>query len=197
MTRSTSHVLIDHLWEETSRTRDALWTIGFSLLTALLAQIKIPLPYNPVPLTGQTFSVLLSGAVLGSRRGFLSQALYLAEGAAGLPVFAGGTGTFAHLLGDTGGYLWSYPLAAALVGWLVERGAGRKTWSLAVALISSDILILASGALWLHTFFAMPYRQAWLLGFYPFLVGDILKVLLVGASLPRVMRRYQPGDQTG
>jgi len=129
MTRSTSHVLIDHVWEETSRTRDALWTIGFSLLTALLAQIKIPLPYTTVPLTGQTFSVLLSGAVLGSRRGFLSQALYLAEGAAGLPVFAGGTGTFAHLLGDTGGYLWSYPLAAALVGWLVERGAGRKTWS--------------------------------------------------------------------
>src|SRR2546426_11787645 len=79
MTRSTSHVLIDHVWEETSRTRDALWTIGFSLLTALLAQIKIPLPYTTVPLTGQTFSVLLSGAVLGSRRGFLSQALYLAR----------------------------------------------------------------------------------------------------------------------
>ncbi len=185
----SSNVIIDNLYEERSVARDALWVIGFSLLTALLAQLEFRLPFTPVPLTGQTFAVLLSGAVLGSRRGFLSQALYLAEGAAGLPFFAGGAASFAHLMGPTGGYLWSYPLAAGLIGWLVELGAGRSAWRLALSLLLSDALILVSGGVWLHAFLGIPYRQAWLLGFFPFLIGDVLKVVLVGLSLPRLLRR--------
>ncbi len=185
----SSNVIIDNLYEERSVARDALWVIGFSLLTALLAQLEFRLPFTPVPLTGQTLAVLLSGAVLGSRRGFLSQALYLAEGAAGLPFFAGGAASFVHLVGPTGGYLWSYPLAAGLIGWLVELGAGRSAWRLALSLLLSDAVILVSGGVWLHAFFRIPYRQAWLLGFFPFLIGDVLKVVLVGLSLPRLLKR--------
>jgi len=191
MTAAAPNALIDNLTYRRSRVLDALWVVGFSLLTALLAQIRIPLPFTPVPLSGQTFAVLLAGAVLGSRRAFLSQALYLAAGAVGLPVFAGGGATVAYLLGPTGGYLWSFPLAAALLGWLVERGAGRRVWTLALSLVLSDVLIMAAGALWLHGIFGVSSRQAWLQGFYPFVAGDVLKVALVGLTLPAVLRHYE------
>ncbi|MFB3923999.1 MAG: biotin transporter BioY [Terriglobia bacterium] len=190
MTRTTSNVLVDHFSKARNMTLDVLWVVGFGLLTAVLAQIEIRLPFTPVPLTGQTFAVLLSGAVLGARRGFASQASYLAAGAAGLPVFAGGASTFLHLLGPTGGYLWSFPFSAALVGWLVERGASRRVWKLALALLAADALLLISGALWLRGLFAVPFREAALLGFYPFLIGDILKVALVGMTLPKALRHY-------
>jgi biotin transport system substrate-specific component len=190
MTRTASNVLVDHVSGERTATKDALWIVGFGLLTALMAQVEVRFPFTPVPLTGQTFAVLLSGAVLGSRRAFASQVLYLSAGAAGLAVFAGGGGSILHLVGPTAGYLWSFPVAAGFLGWLVERGAGRRIWTLALALLSADLLILVSGALWLSGLFGVPSRQAWLLGFYPFLIGDVLKVVLVGASLPRVLRRY-------
>ena len=190
MTRPSSYVLVDNFSGDRSLTRDLLYIVGVSLLTGLMAQIRITLPFTPIPLTGQTFAVLLSGAVLGSRRGFLCQALYLAEGAAGLPVFAGGAGSALHLLGPTGGYLWSFPVAAALLGWLVERGASRSSSKLAGALIVSDLLILASGAAWLHILFRVPYSQSWVLGFYPFLAADTLKIVLVGLSLPRILRWF-------
>ncbi len=190
MPSSRSNVLADCVPGARSVGRDAAWVIGFSLLTALLAQMAIPLPFTPVPITGQTFGVLLAGAVLGSRRGFLSQALYLAEGAAGLPVFAGGAFSFVHLIGPTGGYLWSYPLAAGLVGWLVEQGASRKVWQMAAALVVGDFLILVAGASWLWTFFHMAPLQAFEMGFYPFILGDLLKIVLVGVTLPPLLARY-------
>jgi biotin transport system substrate-specific component len=188
MNRTRSNVLVDVLAPERGMVQDTLWIVSFGLLTALMAQIEIPLPYTPVPLTGQTFAVLLSGAVLGCRRGFLSQAAYLAAGAAGMPVFAGGASTFLTLLGPTGGYLWSFPIAAGLVGWLVERGASRRAWKMALSLAACDALILACGTAWLSMLFGLPQSRAWLLGFYPFLVGDILKVCLVGITLPRLLR---------
>jgi len=189
MNRTPSNVLADALFPDRGMTQDALWIAGFSLLTALMSQIEIPLPYTPVPLTGQTFAVLLSGAVLGSRRGFLSQAAYLAAGAVGMPVFAGGASTFLHLFGPSAGYLWSFPIVAGLLGWLVEQGASRRPWKLALSLVACDALILACGAAWLGALFAVPGRQAWFLGFYPFLAGDILKVCLVGITLPRLLQR--------
>jgi biotin transport system substrate-specific component len=189
MTRANSNILADNLTRNHSSALDLSWVLGFTLLTAALAQIRFQFPFMPVPLTGQTFAVLLSGAVLGSRRAFSSQTLYLAAGAMGMPVFAGGGFSFAHLLGPTGGYLWSFPLAAALMGWLVEQGAARETWRLTFSLVFCDALILASGALWLHNIYGFAYRQAALLGFYPFLVGDILKIVLVGLTLPRIMNR--------
>lgn len=192
MQRAAGNILVDRLSEGQSASKDLLWIVGFSLITAVLAQVRIPLPFTPVPLTGQTFAVLLSGAALGCRRAFMSQVLYLAEGAAGLPVFAGGAFSLAQLLGPTGGYLWSFPVAAALLGWLVEQGASRTSWRLAAALAVSDTIILGFGTLWLHCFFGVPYRQAWILGYYPFLFGEILKVALVGISVPRVLRLLGP-----
>lgn len=189
MNPTTTNVLVDALFAERSTARDVLWVVGFTLLTALMAQFETRLPYTPVTLTGQTFAVLLSGAVLGCRRGFLSQAAYLAAGAAGMPVFAGGAATALHLVGPTGGYLWSFPVAAGLLGWLVEQGASRHTWKLALTLVACDALILVCGALWLRAFFSVQMRRALLLGFYPFLVGDILKICLVGITLPRLLRR--------
>jgi biotin transport system substrate-specific component len=191
MTRANSNVLVDRFTADHSTLVDALWVVGFTLLTAALAQIRIQFPFTPVPLTGQTFGVLLSGAVLGSRRGFSSQALYLLAGGMGLPVFAGGASSFAYMVGPTGGYLLSFPVAAAAMGWLVERGAGRATWRLALSLIFCDALILVTGAFWLQVFFHIEFRQAALLGFYPFLLGDIVKVVLVGLTLPRVLNRPQ------
>jgi biotin transport system substrate-specific component len=94
------------------------------------------------------------------------------------------------LLGPTGGYLWSFPLAAALTGWLVERGASRKAWKLALALFLSDALILTSGTLWLRGYFGVAPHDVWRWGFYPFLIGDILKISFVGVTLPRLLRRY-------
>ena len=157
--------------------------IGFSLLTALLARLRIPLPFTPVPITGQTLGVLLAGATLGARRGFLSQVLYILAGAAGLHVFAGGS-----LAGPTAGYLWSFPLAALLVGWLVDRGAARRTSSLTAALVLADSCIMASGVLWLSTFVRITIRQALGLGFMPFWEGEVLKIVMVALLLPLTFR---------
>ena len=187
MLRPSTEIVIDRLPVHHSLVTDAMWVVAFSLVTGICAQWSIPLPFTHVPLTGQTFAVLLSGTVLGCRRGFLSQVTYLAEGALGFPVFAGATGTLLHLVGPTGGYLWSFPLAAALVGWLVERGAARSFWKLAATLMAADSLILVAGSTWLHSLYRVPYVQAWLLGLCPFLLGDAVKAVLVGASLPRVL----------
>ena len=191
MARSTPNVLMEQLTGERSASLDLLWTVGFSLITALLAQLEVRVPFMVVPWTGQTFGVLLSGVVLGSRRGFASQILYLAEGAAGLPVFAGGAFSFAYLLGPTGGYLWSFPIAAALVGLMAEKGATRAVWRLAAALFLGDALILLTGTAWLRAFFGYSFLQAALFGFYPFVVGDIVKIVLVGVSLPQFVKHYE------
>lgn len=192
MAESLSHVLYARVFPE-RRLASGLAAVGaFALLTALLAQLAVHLPFTPVPLTGQTIAVLLSGALLGSRRGFASQLLYLAAGVAGAPVFAGGASGLGYLLGPTGGYLLSFPLAAALLGALVERGASRSAPLMAASLALADLLIIVCGAGWLHLFQAVPLRQAWVLGFYPFLASDLLKLALVGVPLPALMKRLPP-----
>jgi len=191
MTRAATDVLIDRVPGARNLATDAAWVIAFSLVTAACAQIGFHLPFVPVPITGQTFAVLLSGAVLGWRRGFLSQVVYLAEGAAGLPVFADGAGSALYLVGPSGGFLLCFPLAAALVGYLVEIGVARSTWKLLGALVSADVLILLAGSAWLRLLFRVPFAQAWALGFYPFLIADLAKAALVGCTLPRVLRRFE------
>jgi len=195
MTRASTEVLIDRIPVARNLATDAIWVVTFSLVTAICAQVSYHLPFSPVPITGQTFAVLLSGAVLGWRRAFLSQIAYLVEGAAGLPVFADGAGSVLHLVGPSGGFLLCFPVAAALVGYLVEQGVGRSTWKLAGALVSGDVLILLAGSTWLHLLFGFPFAQAWLLGFIPFLVADVAKVALVGCSLPRVLRWFDFSGQ--
>ena len=195
MTRASTEVLIDRIPVARNLATDAIWVMTFSLVTAICAQVSYHLPFSPVPITGQTFAVLLSGAVPGWRRAFLSQIAYLVEGAAGLPVFADGAGSVLHLVGPSGGFLLCFPLAAALVGYLVELGVGRSTWKLAGALVSGDVLILLAGSSWLHLLFGFPFAQAWLLGFIPFLLADVAKVALVGCTLPRVLRWFDFSGQ--
>ena len=174
-----------------SLVRDVALIAGASLLTALAAQVAVPLPGSPVPLTGQTFAVLLTGAALGARRGFLAQALYLLEGAAGLPVFAGGLGGAWLLAGPTGGFLAAFPLAAAVTGMLAERGWDRRfTGTLAAMLLGSAVILLV-GAGWLARFLPLP--QALAAGAWPFVPGDLLKAVAAALALPAAWRALRPG----
>ncbi len=162
---------------------DVLLILVFSGFVAACAQVAIPLPFTPVPITGQTFAVLFTGAVLGSRRGALALLLYLAEGALGLPVFAGGAAGVARFLGPTGGYLIAYPIAAGLVGWLAERGWDRRPYGAALAMFLGSQVIFVLGVLWLSRFVGGLW-PAFLQGMVPFLPGDVVKVALAAVLLP-------------
>lgn len=157
-----------------------------SLFVAAMAQLSIPL--QPVPVTGQTFAVLLVGMVLGSRRGALALAAYLGEGLAGLPVFAEAKFGLAAVLGPTGGYLIGFIAAAWLVGLLAERGFDRNLFKTLVAMVAGNIVIYAFGLAWLASF---PFVVGLLgesglldLGMIPFLIGDALKAILAALLLP-------------
>ena len=165
----------------------SLRTILLALVgSALLAvSAKIQIPFWPVPMTMQTFAVLLIGITYGSRLGAATVALYLAEGAAGLPVFAGGGG-IAYLAGPTAGYLFGFVIAAALVGWLAEHGWDRKASTTAAAMLLGNLVIYLSGLLWLGTI--VGYGKVFAVGMLPFLPGDVLKLALAAAILPAVWR---------
>jgi biotin transport system substrate-specific component len=163
-------------------TRDVFLVFGASLAVAGLAQVSIPLPFTPVPITGQTLGVLLSGIVLGSRRAALAMALYLLEGAIGLPFFAGGR---SGLGGPTTGYLLAYPIAAFLTGLLAERGWDRKPLTAALAMLTGSLAIFTLGALWLSSFVGGA-QKAFLLGVLPFIPGDLLKTTIAAGLLPTI-----------
>ncbi|WP_448592426.1 biotin transporter BioY [Thermoflexus hugenholtzii] len=168
------------------RLADAVLILGGSLLTALMARVEIPLPFTPVPITGQTFAVLLVGAALGSRRGALSMGVYLLEGALGLPVFAGGAAGLARLRGPTGGYLIGFIAAAFVTGWLAERGWDRRPATTALAMLAGNAVIYLFGLPWLARFvggFLGP-KGALALGLLPFVPGDLLKLLLATFAFP-------------
>ncbi|HEU4333771.1 MAG TPA: biotin transporter BioY [Candidatus Eisenbacteria bacterium] len=153
-----------------------------SLIIALSAQVAIPLPFSPVPVTGQTFGVLFVASILGRVRGAAAVLAYLAEGAAGLPVFAGLAAGPAKLLGPTGGYLIGFVPAAWLCGALAERGWDRTPLRTAASMILGNIAIFALGLPWLARFVGA--SNVWALGFWPFLPGDIVKIGLAAALLP-------------
>jgi len=157
--------------------------VGFSLLTALAAQVLIPLPWTPVPITGQTFAVLLTGTLLGPRLGALAMLAYLIEGASGLPFFAaGGSGLQRLFFSPTSGYLLSYPAAAFVVGLLAERGWDRRFLTAAAAMALGSIVILLGGWAWLARFVSP--AAAFQAGIAPFLIGDVVKIALAAAVLP-------------
>lgn len=168
--------------------RQVALVVGASLLVALCARITIPLlPLTPVPLTVQNLGVLLVGLLLGSRRGFAALALYLAEGAAGLPVFSPmGPGGIAQLLGPTGGFLMVYPIVAFLAGFIFERGA--KSFARAtVAGILAEILLFAGGLTWLYLLTHSLAKAAYL-GLYWFLAAEVMKVMFAAAIATRWRR---------
>jgi biotin transporter BioY len=161
-------------------TRSVSLVVSFSLLNALAAQFAINI--GPVPITGQTFAVLLTGALLGSRLGAAALIAYLVEGASGLPFFAGGTGGLAHILGPSGGYLVSFPAAAYITGAFSEHGWDKRFITAAAAMAIGSVLILLAGWVWLSQFIGA--TAALHAGVTRFIIGDVVKILLAAAMLP-------------
>lgn len=171
---------------------DVVLVAGFACFTAAFAQISFWI--GPVPITGQTFAVLLAGALLGSRRGALSQLTYLAIGATGIPYWfaLGGPPGIARLVGPTGGYLIGFAAAAFVVGWLAERGWDRRVWMAIPAMLGGSIVIYIFGLSWLSHF--VPGDAVLQAGLYPFVIGDLIKVVAAALILPSgwmLLRRFK------
>jgi biotin transport system substrate-specific component len=173
------------------RTRSISLVFAFSLLVALSAQIGIPV--GPVPITGQTFAVLLTGALLGSRLGAATMIVYLAEGAIGLPFFSLGRGGIAHLLGPTGGYLVAFPAAAFITGAFAEHGWDKRFLTAAAAMAIGSILIILSGWTWFSLLTNTPMMLAFQTSVLRFIPGDIIKIFLAAALLPIGWKVLQRG----
>ncbi|MBW3601664.1 MAG: biotin transporter BioY [Actinobacteria bacterium] len=164
--------------------RGAVLVVGGALLTAAAAQVFVPLPFSPVPISGQTFAVLLTAAALGPLRALASQGLYLALATAGLPFYAGGESGLQYAAGATGGYLIGFLAASVVVGACARRGLDRRPLGTAAAFAAGSLTIYALGVPWLAAVEGLSPGEAVRLGLVPFLVGDALKALLAAAFLP-------------
>lgn len=162
--------------------QNTLIVVLASLLTAAAAQAEFRLPWTPVPITGQTFMVLLAGAALGPRRAFLAMSLYLLEGACGLPFFAGGAAGAAVLLGPSGGYLVSFPFAALVTGLLAERAWDRRPLTMFLAMLLGSTVIFTLGLAQAARF--VPPQDLVASGLAPFVVGDLVKAGLAAGVFP-------------
>jgi biotin transport system substrate-specific component len=180
---------------------NAALVIAGSALMALSAQFSHQFSFSTVPVTGQTFAVLLIGAVYGSRLGAATMLAYLAEGAAGLPVFAGGHGGAGAIATASGGYLFGFVFAAYVVGWFAERGWDRTRWIVAPMLLGNAALYIP-GVIWLHEQFAIvgvpiSWSTALDYGLWPFIAGDLAKLVLASVAVPAgwsaVERLRMPG----
>ena len=196
-TSSRAATLSELVFAPSSRVARVLAILGASIVTGVAAQWEVHLPFSPVPLTGQTLAVVALGAALGSRAGAAAMLLYLAEGAMGLPVFAGGAAGPAVLAGPTAGYLFGFVPAAFFAGWLAERGWDRSLWRATLALLLGSVPIFALGLAWLSRF--VPVQSLIAQGLTPFIAGDIIKSFagagvlsglwrLNGGRTPRVSR---------
>lgn len=192
-THAPNATLIDVMWplpaeRSASITRSALAVVSFALLTAVLAQFEIALGFTPVPITGQTLGVLLAGGALGMRDGAASQLLYWLLGMVGLPFYAGGDGGWQAATGATMGYFVGFIAAAALIGYLAQRGETRNLVTSISAMALGSFVIYTVGACWLAYRLDIPLAagdsNAISLGVTPFLVGDAIKFVIAGALLP-------------
>lgn len=183
---------------DSTRTIRIASVLFMTALTTAAAQISVPLPFTAVPFTFQPMIVLLGGLALGSRLGATSQFLYLAAGIAGLPVFAASAtlppGPL-RLLGPTGGYLMAYPFAAYLVGYLAERGLDRRYVTSVIAMLAGLVVVYACGALWLGLFArtatgnaSIGIQSAVITGVVPFVLADVMKLLVAAAIVPGLWR---------
>ena len=181
-----TNVTVAGLLRPLERTRagcyDIILIFAGSVLIALSAKVQILLPFSPVPITGQTFAVLMIGALLGARRGSLAVIAYIIQGAAGMPVFAFGGG-FAVLFGPTGGYLIGFTPAAYLTGRLAEKGWDRWTGTTVLAMILGNAIIYTCGLFWLACLMGFNSKVP-AVGVYPFVFGDLLKIALAAVLLP-------------
>lgn len=163
---------------------DVLLVVAGAGFVALAAQIEIHLGFTPVPITLQTFAVLLVGAALGSLLGVAALALYLLAGVIGAPVYAGGEGGWEWIEGATGGYLVGFVLAAGVAGLLAERHWDRRLATAVTALLTGNILVYVFGLPWLAHVADLGWQETFEQGLYPFVVGDLAKLYLAGALLP-------------
>lgn len=161
---------------------DITLVAGGSLFIALLSQISFHLPFTPVPITGQTLGVLLTGALLGRNRGALAVLAYLSEGIAGLPVFAGGAAGLPHVLGPTGGYLLGFIGGAYITGLMAEKGWDRKIGTTILAMTFGSFIIFAVGLPCLAVYSG--FDRVLAVGLFPFIPGDIIKIALAAVLLP-------------
>ena len=164
----------------------ALGVAAFVAMMIVGAQVRILLPWSPVPFTLQTLFLHLAGATLGSGLGAASQAAYLALGACGLPVLAGGAGGAGVFAGPTGGYLLGFLVAPIVTGWMIRRQTTNGFWWVALSMSCGSILVYACGAAWLAWSLHLAPRQAFLQGVVPFIAGDLLKT----AAAAGLFRRY-------
>lgn len=179
-------VLVEAAWPKPGTIREIILILTGCLLLSLAAQIEFLLPFSPVPITGQTFAVLLLGSLYGSRRGPATVLVYLFFGGLGLPVFAGGAAGAARLIGPTGGYLVGFVVAAFLVGALAERGWDRRPSTTAASMVLGNVVIYLAGTLWLSRF--VGWSEVLFVGVLPFLAGDALKIALATLALPGAWR---------
>lgn len=163
---------------------DTLLVVGGAALIAIVAQVFFYLPFTPVPVTGLTFGVIVTGAALGWVRGLLATALYVLIGAAGAPVYADGSSGVGVLLGVTGGYLVGSVLAAALIGFLAEKAWDRRVVSAVPAMLLGELVIFTVGVGWLMVFLGVGLGEGLALGFAPFLIGEAIKLVAAGLLLP-------------
>jgi biotin transport system substrate-specific component len=171
-----------------ARLRDAALIVGGALLTAACAQISIPVPGDPVPITGQTFAVMVCGAGLGAVRGSAAMALYWVLGLIGLPFYADGAGGVHAAFGATGGYLIGFMLAAYLVGRLAEARLDREPWKAFPLFAVGQLVIFAIGVPWLAVNQDLALSEAIALGFTPFLLGGVVKAVAAAALLSSAWR---------
>lgn len=167
-----------------ARVATAVRVVAFALLTAACAQIRFQLGFTPVPITGQTFAVLLTGAVLGAREGAASQLLYVALGAVGLPFYAGGSGGWEVTTGATGGYLVGFILAAYVTGYLAEHRQDRRLATSVGTFLTGNLVIYALGIAWLMYTFSWDLAAGVEKGMAPFIIGDTIKILAAAAATP-------------
>jgi biotin transport system substrate-specific component len=173
---------------------DVLLVLGGASFVALAAQVSVKLPFTPVPITGQTFAVVLVGASLGALLGLASLGVYLFVGALGAPVYADGNHGWSILTGPTGGYIIGFVLAAAVTGFLAQQRWDRRFSSAVAAMLTGNVLIYLVGLPWLSAKLDTGLEKTFELGLYPFVVGDLLKLYLGGALLPgawRLVERFK------
>jgi biotin transport system substrate-specific component len=172
---------------------EGLFIVGGIGFISLLAQISVPVPGSPVPVTGQTLAVLLIGTTYGARLGFLTFASYLLAGIAGAPIFAPSATSANHgiarLTGATGGYLVGMLVASLLLGYLADRKADQKFRTSFPALLLGDLVIFTFGLAWLHASLDMTWSATIKAGLTPFILGEALKIAITATSLPLVWRK--------
>lgn len=196
--------MIDVLVPGASLVRDVALVAAFAVITALFARITLPVPWSLVPITGQTFAVLLAGALLGSKRGALSQMAYLGIGATGVPLWFSATTTLgvAGIIGPSGGFLVGFIPMAFVVGFLAERGWDRRFWTAVAAMLIGEVVLYIFGVAWMSRFTnviaylynnaikgwpwlaSMPGGLAFKAGVLPYIPGDLTKIVLAAAMLP-------------